>query len=82
MKLNGTICAKEVKIENLNWSDYVFSPDYKLPSLESVSSHIEEHKHLPDIPSAEKIATEGINVSEMQGKLLQKIEELTLYLIE
>ncbi len=82
LDVNGTIRAKEVKIESSGWSDFVFAPNYKLRSLESVSKHIEEHKHLPDMPSAAEVEKEGINLSEMQAKLLQKIEELTLYAIE
>ncbi len=82
LEVAGTIRAKEVKIENSNWPDYVFSKNYKLPSLHEVARHIEENKHLPGIPSAEEVSKEGINVSEMQAKLLQKIEELTLYTIE
>ncbi|MDR0231529.1 MAG: hypothetical protein LBI82_05355 [Dysgonamonadaceae bacterium] len=82
LEVNGTIRAKEVKLETTNWPDYVFAPDYQLPSLESVSSHIKEYKHLPDIPSAQEVAEQGINLSEMSTLLLRKIEELTLYTIE
>lgn len=79
---NGTVFANEVKVEVTKWSDFVFDKDYKLLSLEEVKAHIEEYKHLPDIPSEKEVIEEGINVSEMQAKLLQKIEELTLYVIE
>ena len=82
LEVNGTIRAKEVKIENTNWPDFVFSPDYQLPSLETVSNHIEKHKHLPNIPSVTEVEANGVSVGEMQAKLLQKIEELTLYVIE
>ncbi len=82
LDVNGTIRAKEVRIENTNWPDYVFSKNYQLPSLTEVSRHIEENKHLPGIPSAEEVAKEGINISEMNSKLLQKIEEMTLYIIQ
>jgi len=78
----GIIRAKEVKIEVTGWADYVFDEDYKLPSLEEVRTHIEEYKHLPGIPSEKEVLKEGINIAEMQAKLLQKIEELTLYVIE
>lgn len=79
---NGTVFANEVKVETTKWSDFVFDKDYKLRSLEEVKAHIEEYKHLPDVPSEKQVLEEGINVAEMQAKLLQKIEELTLYLIQ
>lgn len=82
LDVNGTIHAKEVKIDNSNWPDYVFANDYQLPSLTSVSNFIEENRHLPDIPSAVEVETNGVSVGEMQAKLLQKVEELTLYLIQ
>jgi trimeric autotransporter adhesin len=82
--VKGKIGAQEVQIENnsLTWSDFVFYDDYKLPSLEQVEEYIKTNKHLSDIPSAEQVKEEGIKVSEMNAKLLQKIEELTLYVIE
>jgi hypothetical protein len=82
LDVNGTIRAKEVKVELENWSDFVFDKDYKLPSLQEVETHINEHKHLPDIPSEKQVKEEGVNLAEMQAKLLQKIEELTLYVIK
>lgn len=82
LDVNGTIRAKEVKIEATGWSDFVFADNYKLPTLYEVEQHIKEHKHLPDVPSEKEVLEEGVNVVEMQAKLLQKIEELTLYVIE
>lgn len=83
LEVNGKIRTKEVVIETVNWwSDFVFNKDYQLPSLDEVESHIKEHKHLPDIPSEAEVIENGINVAEMQAKLLQKIEELTLYVID
>ncbi|MCL2649393.1 MAG: hypothetical protein FWD60_00015 [Candidatus Azobacteroides sp.] len=82
LEVNGSIRAKEVIIDNNNWPDFVFSPNYQLPSLETVSNHIKEYNHLPDIPSVQEVSGQGINLGEMQAKLLQKIEELTLYAIE
>ena len=82
LDINGTIRTKEVKIEATGWSDFVFDENYNLPSLSEVESHIKENKHLPDIPSEKEVLKDGINVVEMQAKLLQKIEELTLYVIE
>lgn len=79
---NGTVFANEVKVEATAWSDFVFDKEYKLLPLNEVKAHIEEYKHLPDMPSEKQVIEEGINVAEMQAKLLQKIEELTLYIIE
>ena len=77
----GTIRATEVKVE-AGWADFVFDKDYKLPTLQEVENHINEHKHLPDIPSEAEVKENGVSLGEMQAKLLQKIEELTLYVIE
>lgn len=81
-EVNGTIRAKEVKIEATGWADFVFDRDYKLRNLTEVENHIAEHKHLPDMPSEADVKENGIDVAEMQAKLLQKIEELTLYVID
>jgi hypothetical protein len=78
----GTIGAKKVKVTQDGWADFVFDPEYHLPSLQSVSAFIKEHKHLPEIPSAKEVAADGLDLGEMNKKLLQKVEELTLYLIE
>lgn len=82
LDINGTIRAKGVKIEATGWSDFVFDKDYRLLTLSEIESHINEHKHLPDIPSQKEVLENGIDVGDMQAKLLQKIEELTLYVIE
>ncbi|MDQ3535689.1 MAG: tail fiber protein, partial [Bacteroidota bacterium] len=82
LAVNGTIKAKEVKVSIEGWSDFVFEESYSLPSLEEVESHIKEKGHLKDIPSAQEVEENGINLGEMDAKLLQKIEELTLYKIE
>ncbi|MES2703528.1 MAG: hypothetical protein V4649_12870 [Bacteroidota bacterium] len=80
------ILTEKLKVANsgdpANWSDFVFAADYKLPPLNKVESYIQEHKHLPEIPSAAEVAKDGIDVMEMDAKLLQKIEELTLYVIQ
>lgn len=78
----GTIRAQEVKIEATGWSDFVFAKGYQLPSLSDVEKHIAEKGTLPDIPSEEEVVANGIDVGAMQAKLLQKIEELILYVIE
>ncbi|MBQ4804527.1 hypothetical protein J8L88_16825 [Aquimarina sp. MMG015] len=81
LAVNGKIRAKEIKVET-GWSDFVFYDDYKLPTLQEVEKHIEEKGHLKDIPSAKEVKENGILLGEMNSKLLQKIEELTLYTIE
>ena len=63
-------------------ADYVFDPDYRLAPLTEIAAYINEHHHLPDIPSAPEIRQKGASVGEMQAKLLAKIEELTLYMIQ
>jgi len=82
LAVNGIITSKEVKVTIDGWSDFVFQENYKLPSIDSVASYIREHKHLPDIPSAKAIKNNGLPIAEMLSKQMQKIEELTLYLIE
>jgi hypothetical protein len=64
-----------------NWADYVFADDYSLMPLEQVEAFIKEHKHLPHVPSAQDMVTEGIDVATVDAKLMEKIEELTLYII-
>lgn len=81
LAVNGKIRAKEVKVET-GWADFVFEEKYELPSLTEVEDHIKEKGHLKDIPSAEEVAENGIFLGEMDAKLLQKIEELTLYTID
>ncbi len=80
--INGTLFANEIKVEPTVWADFVFSPDYKLQPLSEVKTHIEKYRHLPDVPSEAQVKKEGVELSEMTVKLLQKIEELTLYVIQ
>jgi hypothetical protein len=82
LSVNGTIWAKEVKVSLADAADWVFDTNYKLKPLADVEKYIYENKHLPEIPSAEEFRQNDMNVSEMSNKLLQKIEELTLYAIE
>lgn len=78
----GNIIAERVTVKNQqNWPDYVFAKDYHLPSLQEVAAYIAQHQHLPDMPSAETVKEKGIDLEEMNSKLLQKVEELTLHLI-
>ena len=82
LAVEGSIGAREIKVEAGTWSDFVFSNDYELRTLEEVEQHINKNGHLPEIPSEMEVTENGINLGEMNAKLLQKIEELTLYLIE
>lgn len=82
LDVNGTIHAREVKVDLTGWSDFVFQPSYKLKPLIDVEKYIKVNGHLQDIPSAAEVQKDGISLGEMQTKLLQKIEELTLYTIE
>lgn len=77
----GKVRANEIVV-NTTGADYVFEEDYKLKTLGEVETYIQENGHLPDIPSAEEMRTNGMAVGELNTKLLEKIEELTLYLIE
>jgi hypothetical protein len=82
LDVNGTIHSKEVKVDMEGWPDFVFTKEYNLPTLEQVEKHIAEKGHLQNIPSEEEVLQNGINLGDMNAKLLQKIEELTLYAIE
>lgn len=82
LAVNGKIRAHEIKVEVTGWPDYVFAKDYALSSLNETEKHIKEKGHLPGIPSAVEVKTDGIALGEMNAKLLQKIEELTLHLIK
>lgn len=82
LSVNGKILCKEIEVRATGWPDYVFADDYKLKPLNEVEQFINEHKHLPGIPSEAVIIEEGVNLGEMNALLLEKIEELTLYMIE
>ncbi len=78
----GDIRAREIKVEANAGADFVFAPDYRLRTLTEVEQFITANKHLPDIAPADSMVQNGVNTGEMQIQLLQKIEELTLYVIE
>lgn len=80
--VNGEIWARKIKVTQSTWADYVFDSSYRLMPLKEVENFISKNKHLPGVPSAGKVQQEGLNVGDNQAVLLQKIEELTLYLIE
>lgn len=81
LSVAGNVRAHGVKVYT-DWADFVFEKGYNLMPLEEVEAYIKEHGHLKDIPSAEEVEENGIEVGEMNKLLLQKIEELTLYTIE
>jgi hypothetical protein len=82
LSVNGNIRSKEIKVETANWPDYVFKPQYVLPSLLEVKKYIDQNHHLPEIPSEAEVIKNGVNLGEMVKLQTKKIEELTLYLIE
>ena len=77
----GNIHCTEAVVET-GWADYVFEENYKLPLLSEVEKFILQYKHLPNIPSAKEVKTNGLNLGDTQKRMMEKIEELTLYLIE
>ncbi|WP_124019386.1 hypothetical protein [Flavobacterium hydrophilum] len=92
LAVNGIVHAKEVRVNLLGWPDYVFekhytgkstlNPGYNLPTLAEIESYTKANHHLPEVPSAAEITSKGLKLGEMNGVLLKKIEELTLYAIE
>ncbi len=83
LSVDGKIMCEELQVMlEADWPDYVFESDYDLRPLSEVREYIDEHGHLPDVPAASEIEESGVPVGEMQRILLQKIEELTLYVIE
>ena len=81
LSVNGNIRSKEVVVET-GWADYVFDEEYKLPPLSDVEKFIQQNKHLPNIPSAAEIEINGLHLGDTQKRMMEKIEELTLYMIE
>ncbi len=83
LNVGGKVISEEVRVElQVDWPDYVFDQDYPLKKLEELEYEIETIGHLPDVPSATQIAEEGHHLGSIQIKMLKKIEELTLYIID
>ncbi len=82
LAVNGTITAKKVKVTLDGWPDFVFSNKHKLMALYKLEQHIKVNKSLPGIPTEKEVVEKGVDLGYMQTKLLEKIEELTLYVIE
>ena len=82
LAVNGIIGAKGVQVESTNpWPDYVFEEDYQLLRIDELEKYILENKHLPGVPSALEVQEQGLNLGEMDARLLEKVEELSLYII-
>jgi len=81
LDINGNVRANEIVV-NTTGADFVFDHLYQLPALSGLKKYIEQNHHLPEIASAKQMQADGLNVGDNQTKLLQKVEELTLYLIE
>ena len=83
LTVGGGIITDEVLIKDVGaWHDYVFGKNYGLMPLNELKAYISENQHLPDVPSEKEVMENGIELSEMQGILLKKIEELTLYTLK
>lgn len=85
LAVSGGILTEKVRVATNGtpfWADYVFEPTFKLKSLREVEQFIKVNKHLPDVPSTADVTKDGIDLAETQAILLQKIEELTLYVIQ
>lgn len=82
LAVNGAIRAKEIKVDSGPWPDYVFDLDYNLLPLSEIKQFVQTNKHLPGIPNEQLVKKEGVALGEMNRKLLEKIEELTLHLIQ
>jgi hypothetical protein len=81
--VDGKMIAEELKVQlSGSWPDYVFSNDYKLKSYDELRSFIKTNNHLPNIPAAAEVEKNGIEVGDMQKRMMEKIEELTLYILE
>ncbi len=82
LAVNGNIYTKKLKITQTGWADFVFDSDYRLLPLDKLEEYIKQHHRLPDMPAEKEVLANGADVGDQQVLLLQKIEELTLYIIE
>ncbi|MGY3214780.1 hypothetical protein [Mucilaginibacter sp. HD30] len=83
LAVNGSAIATSMKVKpNGSWPDFVFLKEYNLPTLTEVKTYIDKNQHLPDMPSADEVHTNGLDLGEMNRLLLKKVEEMTLYLIQ
>lgn len=83
LAVNGSTVATSMTVQlNTAWPDYVFKKDYELPSLKELKTYVDQYHHLPEMPTESQVAKDGLNLGEINSKLVKKVEELTLYLIE
>ncbi len=83
LSVDGKLVAEEVLVQlSTSWPDYVFNKDYKLMPLKELEKSIKKNKHLPNIPAAAEVKKEGITLGDMNKRLMEKVEELTLYIID
>jgi len=84
LAVNGTAVFVKAKVASYGsaWPDYVFAPTYQMPTLDSLEKFIKINGHLPEIPTAENIKNDGVDLGENQAVLLKKVEELTLFIID
>lgn len=78
----GLLYAREIKVNLNSWADYVFEEAYPLMPLNELKQYIHQNKHLPNVPAAEEMREKGLNVAQSSTMLMEKVEELTLYLIQ
>jgi hypothetical protein len=82
LTVHGQILAKEIRCTINGWPDYVFEESYQQPKLEEIESYYKKEKHLPGIPSEKELIENGVDLTEMNKLLLQKIEEMTIQMVE
>lgn len=82
MQNNGLFLARSIRVDLNTWADHVFNKNYKLMRLKEVKQFIADKGHLPGVPTAKEITSNGLDLGEMQKIQMQKIEELTLHLID
>ena len=84
LAVDGKLVAKSVFVTQApaNWADFVFEPTYPLKPLPELEAYLKQNRHLPAIPSAAEVAKNGLNLGDINARLLQSLEELTLHVIE
>jgi len=81
LAVNGKMRGQEIKVQATDWPDYVFENDYKIGTLEELESYIKLNKHLPEMPSAREVESNGVDLGSLVKKLLKNQEELTLHIV-
>jgi Rad3-related DNA helicase len=82
LAVNGSVGCRLLVVTLDEWADHVLSESYKLAAIDDLRKYIQANRRLPGMPSAQEVTEKGVNVGEMQAKLLEKVEELTLYMIQ